>query len=98
MQPPYNKSSCAAKNTISNPMGIGFGMDYVTWSNIQKWMLPTPNLHVGHKRKFPILWVYGSELTISLAEISKNGSAPHQIFRWDKKLVSKHMALGLLLD
>ena len=51
MQPPYNKSSCAAENTISNPMGIGFGIDYVTWSNIQKWMLRTPNLHLGHKRK-----------------------------------------------
>ena len=42
---------------ISNPMGIGLGIDYVTWRKILKWIPPTSNLHVGHKIKFPILWV-----------------------------------------
>ena len=42
---------------FSNPMGIGLGIDYVTWRKILKWIPPTSNLHVGHKIKFPILWV-----------------------------------------
>ena len=51
------KSSCGTQNKISNPMGIGLGIDYVTWRKILKWIPPTSNLHVGHKIKFPILWV-----------------------------------------
>ena len=58
MDSPHIKSSCGTQNKISNPMGIGLGIDYVTWRKILKWIPPTSNLHVGHKIKFPILWVY----------------------------------------
>ena len=51
------KSSCGTQNEISNPMGIALGIDYVTWRKILKWIPRTSNLHVGHKIKFPILWV-----------------------------------------
>ena len=57
MDSPHIKSSCGTQNKISNPMGIGLGIDYVTWRKILKWIPPTSNLHVGHKIKFPILWV-----------------------------------------
>ena len=33
-------------------MGIGFRIDYVTWWEILKWILPTSKRHVGHKKKF----------------------------------------------
>ena len=39
-------------------MGIGLGIDYVTSWEILKWILPKSKLHVGHKIKIPILWVY----------------------------------------
>ena len=38
-------------------MGIGLGIDYVTWWEIQKSTPPTSKLHVGHKIKIAILWV-----------------------------------------
>ena len=38
-------------------MGIGLGIDYVTWWEILKWIPPTSKLHVGHKLKIPILSV-----------------------------------------
>ena len=38
-------------------MGIGLGIDYVTWWEILKWIPPTSKLHVGHKNKIAILWV-----------------------------------------
>ena len=33
MDSPHIKSSCGTQNKISNPMGIGLGIDYVTWEN-----------------------------------------------------------------
>ena len=47
MDSPHIKSSCGTQNKISNPMGIGLGIDYVTWRKILKWIPPTSNLHVG---------------------------------------------------
>ena len=38
-------------------MGIGLGIDYVTWWEILKWIPPTSNRHVGQKIQIPILWV-----------------------------------------
>ena len=38
-------------------MGIGLGIDYVTWWEILKWIPFTSNFHVGHKIKIPILWL-----------------------------------------
>ena len=38
-------------------MGIGLGIDYVTWWEILKWIPRTSNLHVGQKMKIPLLWV-----------------------------------------
>ena len=38
-------------------MGIGLGIDYVTWWEILKWIPPTSKLHLGHKKKIRILWV-----------------------------------------
>ena len=32
-------------------MGIGLGIDYVTWWEILKWIPFTSNFHVGHKIK-----------------------------------------------
>ena len=32
-------------------MGIGLGIDYVTWWEILKWIPPTSKLHLGHKKK-----------------------------------------------
>ena len=63
MQPPYKKSSCAAENTICNPilvskhMALGLLLDYVTWKNLQKWIATTSNLHLGQKIQHPLLWV-----------------------------------------
>ena len=57
MDSPPIKSSCGTQNKNSNPMGIGLGIDYVTWWKILKWIPPPSNLHVGHKIKIPILWV-----------------------------------------
>ena len=51
------KTSCGTQNKNSNPKGIGLGIDYVTWWEILKWIPPTSKLHVGHKKKIPILWV-----------------------------------------
>ena len=51
MDSPHIKSSCGTQKTISNPMGIGLGIDYVTWRKIPNWIPPTSNLHVGHNIK-----------------------------------------------
>ena len=40
-------------------MGIGLGINYVTWREILKWIPPTSKPHVGHKIKILILWVQG---------------------------------------
>ena len=69
---PHIESSCATQNRNSMRSGI----DYVAWRNIHKCIPPTSNLHVGHKIKIPILWVYGQELTMSHGGLSNNGS-PH---------------------
>ena len=53
MDPPTSKLHVGHKIK----MGIGLGIDYVTWSEILKWIPPTSKLHVGHKIKIPILWV-----------------------------------------
>ena len=50
---PHIKSSRGTQNKHSNPMGIGLGIDYVTWRKILKWIPPQDQiLHVGHKIKF----------------------------------------------
>ena len=38
--PCHIKTSCATENENSNPMGRGLGIDYVTWWEILKWILP----------------------------------------------------------
>ena len=45
----YNmkKDVHGTQNKNSNPMGIGLGIDYVTWWEILKWIPPTSKLHVG---------------------------------------------------
>ena len=45
MDSPHIKSSCGKQNKISNPMGIGLRIGYVTWRKILKWIPPTSNLH-----------------------------------------------------
>ena len=55
MDSPHIKSSCGTQNKISNPMGIGLGIDYVTWRKILKWIPPTSNLHVGKITKI-FMW------------------------------------------
>ena len=57
MDPPHIKSSCVTQKKTFNPMGKGLGIDYVTWSEIIKWISPTSKLHVKHKLKIRILWV-----------------------------------------
>ena len=57
MHPPHIKPQRETQNKNSNPMGIGLGIDYVTWWEILKWDPPTSNLNVRHKIKIPILWV-----------------------------------------
>ena len=57
MDSPHIKSSCGTQNENSTSMGIGLGIDYVTWERILKWIPPPSNLHVGHKIEIPILWV-----------------------------------------
>ena len=52
MDSSHIKSSCGTQNKNSNLIGIGLGIDYVTWRKILKWIPPTSNLHVGHKTKF----------------------------------------------
>ena len=48
-QPVYNmkKDVHGTKNKNCNPMGIGLGIDYVTWWEILKWIPPASKLHVG---------------------------------------------------
>ena len=55
MDPHHIKPSCGVQNTNSNPMGIGLGIDHVTLWEFLKLIPPTSKLHVGHKRKIPIL-------------------------------------------
>ena len=69
MHPPDTKSSCGTQNTISNTMGIGLGIVYVTWRTIQIWIPPTSNLHVGHNINFQS----------NRHTISKNGSPAYEI-------------------
>ena len=56
MVPPHQTFMCDTKK-ISNCMGIRLGIDYITWRNIHKWILPTSNLHVRH-RKFFLFYGY----------------------------------------
>ena len=85
MDLPHIKSSCGTQSKISNPMGIGCGMDYVRCRNIQKSIRPHIKLSCATQIQCPIIWVQGCELTMSLGGISKNGFCPHQIFMWDTK-------------
>ena len=56
MDSPHIKSSWGQK--ISNPMGIGLGIDYVTWRKILKWIPPNIKSSCGtQNKKIPILWV-----------------------------------------
>ena len=48
------QSSCGTQSTISNPIGIGLGIDYGTWRNIQKW-IPPHQIFTARKIQFPIL-------------------------------------------
>ena len=41
MDPPHIKTSCGTQIQNSNPMGIGLGIDYVTWWEFLKWIPPT---------------------------------------------------------
>ena len=43
MDSPHIKTSCGTQNKNSNPMGIGLGIDYVTWWEILKWIPPHQN-------------------------------------------------------
>ena len=43
MDSPPIKTSCGTQNKNSNPMGIGLGIDYVTWWEILKWIPPHQN-------------------------------------------------------
>ena len=47
MDRPHINISCGTENRISNPMGIGLGIDYVTGWEILKW---TPPQHQNLKR------------------------------------------------
>ena len=38
-------------------MGIGFGIDYVAWWEILKWIPPHIKTSCGTQKKNPILWV-----------------------------------------
>ena len=40
MDSPHIKSSCGTQNQNSNPMGIGLGIDYVTWRKVLMWIPP----------------------------------------------------------
>ena len=57
MDPHHIKSYSGTENTISTPMGIGLGIDHVTWRNMEKWIPGTSNLHIGHITKLSILLV-----------------------------------------
>ena len=55
MDSPPIKTSCGTQNKNSNPMGIGLGIDYVTWWEILKWIPPPSKLHVyppQHRQNF----------------------------------------------
>ena len=52
MDPPHIKTSCGTQNKNSNPMGIGLGIDYVTWWEILKWDPPHQNFMWGTKKKY----------------------------------------------
>ena len=52
MDSPPIKSSCGTQNKNSNPMGIGLGIDYVTWRKILKWIPPDQIFMWDTKQKF----------------------------------------------
>ena len=52
--PPHIKASYGTEKTNFNPMGIGLGIDYVTWREILKWIPPTSKVHVKQKMEIPI--------------------------------------------
>ena len=52
MDPPHIKTSCGTQNKNSNPMGIGLGIDYVTWWEILKCIPPHQNFMWDTKKKF----------------------------------------------
>ena len=57
MDSPHIKSPCGTQNKNSNPMGVGLGIDDVTWRKILKWIPPTSSLHVLDTNENSILWV-----------------------------------------
>ena len=66
-------------------MGIGLGIDYVTWWEILKWIPPTSKLHVGHKKKFQSYGYRVRNWTGSHGGKSLKWIPPHQHFMWDTK-------------
>ena len=95
---PHIKSSFWTPTKISNPMGIGFGTDDVTWTNIQKWIPPTSNLHVGlQKTKSKHFNPRGIGLGIDYVawRNAKTRMPPHQIFIRDTKYTFQSYTLGI---
>ena len=50
MDPPHVKSACRRENQMSNPMGIGLGIEYAAWGDIHFLSCP-------RQKKFAILYV-----------------------------------------
>ena len=53
MDPPHIKASCGTQKNNSNPMGIGLGLDYVTWWKILNGSPPHQTFMWDTKEKFP---------------------------------------------
>ena len=51
MDSPPIKTSCGTQNKNTNPMGIGLGIDYVTWWEILKWIPPPIKNSCGTQNK-----------------------------------------------
>ena len=51
MDPPHIKTSCGTQNENSNPIVVGFGIDYVTWWEILKWIPPYIKTSCGTQNK-----------------------------------------------
>ena len=80
MDPPHIKSSCGTRDSTSNPMGIRLGFEYVTGRNMQKWMPPTSNRHLGPRKKFqPYVGIGLGIDYVSWRNLQKR-NPPHQIF------------------
>ena len=49
MDPPGITSPCGTQHINLNPMGIGLGVDHVTWRNVEKCIPPKINSSCGTK-------------------------------------------------